>query len=99
MNFFTNTVPPFTVYVHWKGGCKGANGNTVSEAADAALKQMRAEMTAGEACEYCGTTEGLRKVRDGYCSSVPSEYICEVCFIGTDTGPSFDDLPVASVQP
>lgn len=51
-------------------------------------------------CEYCGATEGLRITCDGGLWAFgwrmrPQEYTCEGCFKGTDTGPSFDDLPLA----
>ncbi|MCA0276300.1 MAG: hypothetical protein LCH86_09865 [Proteobacteria bacterium] len=47
-------------------------------------------------CPYCGRTTGLRQVHDG-CGSIPAEYTCEGCFTATDTGPCFDDLPLAPV--
>ncbi|WP_395451165.1 hypothetical protein ACHMW7_16060 [Aminobacter sp. UC22_36] len=47
-------------------------------------------------CPYCGRTTGLRQVHEG-CGSIPAEYTCEGCFTATDTGPCFDDLPLAPV--
>lgn len=47
-------------------------------------------------CPYCGRTTGLRQVHEG-CGTVPAEYTCEGCFTASDTGPCFDDLPVAPV--
>lgn len=47
-------------------------------------------------CPYCGTTEDLRVSCNGGGIEAP-EFICEGCFIGTDTGPSFDDLPSPSI--
>jgi hypothetical protein len=48
-------------------------------------------------CFYCGETKNLRIECDGGEFAfghrvAPVEYICEDCFVGTDTGPSFDDL-------
>lgn len=47
-------------------------------------------------CPYCGATEALRVKHDGGRFEA-SEFTCEACFTGTDTGPSFDDLPLAEV--
>ncbi|MCA0032707.1 hypothetical protein [Mesorhizobium sp. B263B2A] len=51
-------------------------------------------------CEYCGATSGLRITADGGMFAFgfriqPAQYTCADCFTGTDTGPSFDDLPLA----
>jgi ribosomal protein S9 len=43
---FAQTNTPFTVYVHWEGGCKSGNGKTVREALACALEQMREERRA-----------------------------------------------------
>lgn len=48
-------------------------------------------------CAYCDATEGLRQHHDGGGYIAP-DYVCEDCFTGTDTGPSFDDLPLAPVH-
>ena len=47
-------------------------------------------------CPYCGRTTGLRQVHEG-CGSIPAEYTCEGCFTASDTGPCFDDLPLAPI--
>jgi hypothetical protein len=49
---------------------------------------------ANRECAYCGTTEGLR-IAGTDCNGRPDDFICAACFTGTDTGPCFDDLPVA----
>jgi len=49
-------------------------------------------------CAYCDQTEGLRQYHDGG-GYIEQDYICEDCFTGTDTGPSFDDLPLANASP
>lgn len=50
-------------------------------------------MTTKAECPYCGATEGLR-IKCGGGGFESPEYTCEACFIGIDTGPSFDDLPI-----
>lgn len=54
------------------------------------LKQAKLE------CPYCGTSEGLRQIHDGG-GVIEPEYTCEDCFMATDTGPCFDDLPVVTM--
>ena len=48
-------------------------------------------------CSYCDATEGLRQHHDGGVYIAP-DYVCEECFTGTDTGPCFDDLPLAPMS-
>lgn len=55
------------------------------------IKQAKLE------CPYCGTSEGLRQIHDGG-GVIEPEYTCEDCFMATDTGPCFDDLPVVTSQ-
>lgn len=45
-------------------------------------------------CAYCDETENLRMLHDGG-GFIEPDYICEDCFTPSDTGPCFDDLPVA----
>jgi hypothetical protein len=47
-------------------------------------------------CPYCGAADRLRVKCDGG-GYVAPEFTCEDCFTGTDTGPSFDDLPATSI--
>ena len=59
-----------------------------------ACPQTREAALTTPRCEYCETTEGLRQHHDGGGYIAP-DYICEDCFTGSDTGPGFDDLPLA----
>lgn len=49
----------------------------------------------GPTCDYCGGTENVRVAHRGY-ASVGEGLICEDCFVGSDDGPCFDDLQLAS---
>lgn len=69
-------------------------------AADLRAAGALIEKSENPICEYCGETEGLRITADGGMWAFgfrihPAQYTCEACFKGTDTGPSFDDLPAA----
>lgn len=48
-------------------------------------------------CPYCGTDTELRAAYDGGGYEI-EDLICEACFIPTDDGPCFDDLPIATKE-